>query len=687
MTYDPTTGLNYAYNYRGQLVAVDDDPSGSPLPSPSTIYSHDVTGRLVLTEHFHDDPITDDPVLTGQEVTICACCVPCGCGSPGAPPAGIETLDASAPTPPTVPPTIPPTTEDISLYLFGVVPFIPTSGGASSAYPAVAPPSGNLPGDVIVAEYDAVAQKWIYLGRDMISSPFVEVDENCDPIFQNDYSDHGEVYMSEVSLFVGSTEYSSVSDGSGNTTINFPGSPFTTDEFIGDEIAIARPSATSDRYLVARVEGNTTNSITVTDAGGTSAPIYLALTEGGDGAGPAFTLFNFNDSATSGDGTHTGGDWTSAPSYSAMNDETTFTDSFANFQSFQVGWYLSPDSAAPNTFTIKSTSTTTLVVAGDLSNLASSGDLYRVHIPKGIDGATGALATIDTNAGTQTWNVNDHGSRWGFAGYRHQPANAGYYDSYTTNTLSAQSGSNLAGTYYAWNRVYDPTFGRWTTPDPAGMPFWNLFDYVKGRATVSSDPSGLAEFMPDTMSWMKNDFFEIHKIPVMSPYPGNALVHWSWKIAFEGTCGAWELVENSEEKFTKVTCGTDINWCCKVWRRECTGHLVLIRTKSWKFNVTVKVISGNDDADVLSFGVELDRGSYEHHRKKVTMWGWKMKCKCKAEEGTCDKILGLCGMIDPPDMSDSAFYMSHSKKYSEITSQGRIGGYLNVNKRPTHLGG
>jgi hypothetical protein len=38
----------------------------------------------------------------------------------------------------------------------------------------------------------------------------------------------------------------------------------------------------------------------------------------------------------------------------------------------------------------------------------------------------------------------------------------------------AQPGPNKAGQYQAWHRNYNPTTGRWTTPDPATQPWTNL---------------------------------------------------------------------------------------------------------------------------------------------------------------------------------------------------------------------
>jgi RHS repeat-associated protein len=54
-----------------------------------------------------------------------------------------------------------------------------------------------------------------------------------------------------------------------------------------------------------------------------------------------------------------------------------------------------------------------------------------------------------------------------------------------------QPGPNLRGDYYCWNRIYDPSVGRWTSTDPAQSPVSNLWDYVGANPLAATDPSGL----------------------------------------------------------------------------------------------------------------------------------------------------------------------------------------------------
>jgi len=59
-----------------------------------------------------------------------------------------------------------------------------------------------------------------------------------------------------------------------------------------------------------------------------------------------------------------------------------------------------------------------------------------------------------------------------------------------------QWGNNFQGQYQAWHRFYNPTTGRWTTPDPAAQPWTNLLGYVGENPTNRSDPTGLSQVMP-----------------------------------------------------------------------------------------------------------------------------------------------------------------------------------------------
>src|SRR5690606_6855633 len=73
--------------------------------------------------------------------------------------------------------------------------------------------------------------------------------------------------------------------------------------------------------------------------------------------------------------------------------------------------------------------------------------------------------------------------------YHYQPPVAG--TEIESTTYGRQTADNLVGGYYCWNRRYDPTIGRWTTPDPAVRPWWNLSEVVAQSPTQASDPTGL----------------------------------------------------------------------------------------------------------------------------------------------------------------------------------------------------
>ncbi len=53
-----------------------------------------------------------------------------------------------------------------------------------------------------------------------------------------------------------------------------------------------------------------------------------------------------------------------------------------------------------------------------------------------------------------------------------------------------------AGLNYNWHRHYDPTLGRYTTPDPLGTRAGaSVYGYVRQNPLLSSDPTGLQEIL------------------------------------------------------------------------------------------------------------------------------------------------------------------------------------------------
>lgn len=71
-----------------------------------------------------------------------------------------------------------------------------------------------------------------------------------------------------------------------------------------------------------------------------------------------------------------------------------------------------------------------------------------------------------------------------------QSVNVANWSSATTPAVPENGYSEKAGNYYCWNRTFDPSTGRWTTPDAAATPWGNLLDYSKSNPVYSTDPSG-----------------------------------------------------------------------------------------------------------------------------------------------------------------------------------------------------
>ncbi|MEZ5991908.1 MAG: hypothetical protein R3E76_06110 [Planctomycetota bacterium] len=180
------------------------------------------------------------------------------------------------------------------------------------------------------------------------------------------------------------------------------------------------------------------------------------------------------------------GIWTDTATYDSMNDETTFyAEPACVFSGHQVGWKVLLNTQRPSYYEIKSVSGSELVVAGDLTSptMAGAGDWFRIITPYGVDSDNGRLSANPwpTTPRTRTW-----------AGYRYMPPAVGATDLSGSNIGTAQVGGNETGAYHCYNREYDITTGRWTTPDPAASPWGNLQDYVGSRPIDRNDPGGLS---------------------------------------------------------------------------------------------------------------------------------------------------------------------------------------------------
>ncbi|MBK9974767.1 MAG: hypothetical protein IPP14_08335 [Planctomycetes bacterium] len=82
-----------------------------------------------------------------------------------------------------------------------------------------------------------------------------------------------------------------------------------------------------------------------------------------------------------------------------------------------------------------------------------------------------------------------------FAQYRFEIPLAGarVYAGGTTGgqTTGRQTGHNFTGQYYTLHRHYDLFTMRWTSPDPAASPWWNLYGYSGNNPAGAYDPDGL----------------------------------------------------------------------------------------------------------------------------------------------------------------------------------------------------
>ncbi|MCC6573369.1 MAG: hypothetical protein IT462_06205 [Planctomycetes bacterium] len=579
LTYDASTGLYHAYDYKGQLVLTDND---ADLATPERLYSYDCQGRRKTEEIWYEASYHLDSITSF--ITLCEQCTTCPCNACGQTDGEDVNYDSAG------------AAQAVTQSTFGEG---ATAGGSAQTVApgtGAAASGGHSPGPANVAEYVAPTSGsafWRLRGEDQLGSLRVVFNASgfCTDLYT--YGPNGEPFRSKV-MFHGRDDVISSLQAdtptTGRTNINLTGVTLTTDEMIACELVIPGPVGTSD-YLSARVADNSTNWIELLDVGGASAPVYAAL----NGLNQGFFVLEFKDDVTFVDnggiavaptysapyttftsydylafttadigryiqpdvggswweivavdtgegywckvvGDHSaeaqqndlytvveyppllgysnGGTWSSAPSYAS--NETTFTDSSHPYKTYMEGWPMLANILQPTplNLTYAHASNYTVKVAGDADQLASSGDTYRIAPPPGVNLATGALATY-TNGSLGDNTTADPGSRLLWCGYRYDPPMVGVYvnppstpplgiygcqegpDGYAPAWMQGGSGSdtdgcgNVLGTYYCWNRVYSPYLGRWTTPDPAASPFWNLWDYCVNAPTCLADPTGL----------------------------------------------------------------------------------------------------------------------------------------------------------------------------------------------------
>jgi RHS repeat-associated protein len=220
---------------------------------------------------------------------------------------------------------------------------------------------------------------------------------------------------------------------------------------------------------------------------------FTLLDEGG-----VLTIFDHHDAGINGSEVHTAGRWDSAPSYSSGS--TTFTNSNGDFPDHSIGWTLQPDARHSVFFEITGISDTTITVRGDATSQIPSTSKgptwYFIIPPVGVDKEPqGTPATAALDLGTHAYP-----SLYLAFHYRYVKPQAGVYVTTKQNSSLKQDGvygaqlkgQNHQGQYQAWHRMYNPTTGRWTTPDPAAMPWTNLVGYVGENPVSESDPTGLS---------------------------------------------------------------------------------------------------------------------------------------------------------------------------------------------------
>ncbi|MDH5642021.1 MAG: hypothetical protein OEY28_12070, partial [Nitrospira sp.] len=490
-TYDAATGLYYAYDYKGALMAADKDSS---LTSPEQVYRHDVGGNRVLEEGWYNTTyynVHKTALLTGKKPGG-------GCGGGGS--ACIEEIR--------------------------------DEGGSETGSIQYVYGKGQMGIVHELAEYDNGAGGFDTIHRyrheDQSGSLIGVTDEDGYRTHEYWYEDFG-APISKPIIFDGQmARISGVTHDSPNpdeTTITITGTTLSTDQFNGAELAVSDPDDGSDRLRIGTVLDTTSTTIVVSDAG--TYDIAAGLYEGAGDGGTVlnnFVIYEFNDSSEfDAPSYHSGGEWTSAPNLddngtpSIPGDDTTdFEDTNGNFAAYQVGWKLIADVElfAPLTI-VDIPDTITLTVAGDASTLAASGSRYRVVAPPGVDVSTGALET----------NTNDAGSRYLYVEMRYNPPQVGYYvdppGAPLLGTYGAQTGDSLVGTYVIAKDVYKPETGTLLSMpsdiprDPWGPPEPDpRFDeeraqkqYGERKGAPPGDPSD-TEMRSCWDSWTRSGNFE-----------------------------------------------------------------------------------------------------------------------------------------------------------------------------------
>ncbi|MCC6575150.1 MAG: hypothetical protein IT462_15345, partial [Planctomycetes bacterium] len=549
MTFDPSTGLYHAYDYKGQLILTDDDIN---FPSPERKYAYDNFGRLKVEERWTN---TEPEKETVTNTCHCPNCVPCPCGG-GSPPEGTAETEGGGGE--GIINTFPVPGND------GAVP--PTPPAQNPAQATFMPP-GAPPANSTIAERveDFIKQTFgtIFLLRNQLGSVMSKVDEQGAVLQVLDTDENGTPHDYPVARDLARDEITNVQANtpvSGQTTITV--SPtLIANALTGLEFNVSTPTG----IQLGRILSNTTAAIIITDVGSAVANALGA----GNPASYHALVYGFAEASTSVNGTVTstpsyssttnltqfpcadpgsytdaeigkwvsfdGGPWLQIVDVSGDNiyvagdfsgvavinstadinphpnstggqlasltftsgggeipDFTTLTAAGgAVFGAYMLGWQLQLNPKQPATRTITAVSGNTLSFNGNGVNLATTGDFFRVFAPPGVQ----------SDANGTNWRDQASDMRYcsstgfGWAGYRYLAPVAGFVADHPGSGfgIHGRQGAsiNLVGSYYCWNRIYSPYFGRWTTPDPLSSPWWNLWDYCGTSPTGMSDSLGL----------------------------------------------------------------------------------------------------------------------------------------------------------------------------------------------------
>ena len=491
MTFDPTTGLHHAYDYKGQLIESDDDAG---FPSPERRYGYDTHGRLRVEEEW-----TNSTHTMQSSTAMCMSCSkpPCGCSGSGKIPP-LEEIESAASASPN--PAVPATPKVIKQYAM----VKDGSSGGSSLYISPQAGTGVLPGGTVQEnqiglvcldwDADGTIDDWIYHDRNQRGDLQGTTDADGERQTEYDFGKYGEVYCKNIMADLTPDDVSSTTDLNGSVSIVL---------LSGSEV----PANADGAVVRAVVDGPPVGSGIVTSVSldgltvvieDETGEVYNAMNTGG-----MLTIWNNHVGSVSG-GANTGGKWSST-SYDTISDTTTLTHNGQTFAAYTVGFAVQINIDVPVYNTVTGVNANSITVAGDVRELATivvtgeecyfdeelgkevcvpieydSTSTYCIITPSGVNPETGATET-DSSVSS---------SRYPWGGGRYMPPIVGF-DIGGGVIEGAQPGNNKSGQHQMHNRIYDINTGRWTSPDPAASPWSNLNSYVGQNPISRSDPSGL----------------------------------------------------------------------------------------------------------------------------------------------------------------------------------------------------